>query len=104
MELIKTAMKVYIITNDVELARKQMHEEICREWQETAPSAVMSGIAPCRVLTSIAQRHGMSMQNVDKILRKAGVYQGAKHFRKTVIENAVEEQRKEQQRQQQQQQ
>ena len=81
-------MKVYIITNDVEAARKRMHEEICREWLQSAREEVMRGIPCSRILTAIGMRHGMSMQNVDKILRKAGVYQGAKHFRKTVMEEA----------------
>ena len=89
-------MKVYIITNDVEQARKRMHEEICQEWLQSAREAVMKGIPCTRILTTIGMRHGMSMQNVDKILRKAGVYQGAKHFRRTVMEEASGEQKKEQ--------
>lgn len=79
-------MKVYIITNDVQKARKRLHDEVCREWQETARDAVMSGISCSRVLTTIGMRHGMSMQNVDKILRKAGLYKGAKQFRKAIME------------------
>ncbi len=78
-------MKVFIITNDVNLARRQMHQEICREWQQTAPDAVKSGIPPCRILTAIGMKHGMSMQNVDKILRKAGLYNGAKEYKKQIL-------------------
>ena len=85
-------MKVYILTNDVQLARKRMHEEICREWQQSARDAVRNGIPCSRILTVIGQRHGMSMQNVDKILRRAGIYQGAKKFRQSVIEEGEQNQ------------
>lgn len=77
--------EVIIITNEVEAARQQLHEKVCREWKETAPSAVKAGIAPSRILSTLAARHGMSMTNVVKILRRAGIYQGAKSYKREIL-------------------
>ena len=72
--------------NEVERVRKETHASICREWQETAPSAVREGTAPTRVIAVIAARHGMTSQGVENVLRNAGLYDGAKKYKETVKE------------------
>lgn len=55
--------------------------EICNEWLEIAPVAIPEGTPPSRIMAGIAITHKMSAQNVEKILRAAGVYTGAKEER-----------------------
>jgi hypothetical protein len=81
----------------IEQIRKKMHAEICREWQETAADEVRNGTPPSRILTRIAAAYGMTTQGVVKILTTAGVYAGAREFRKTVLEEAAAAELKEQQ-------
>ena len=71
--------------NEVERLRKETHASICREWEESAPDAVRDGVPPTRIFTAIAARHGMTAYGVEKVVRAAGLYDGAKSFREKVM-------------------
>lgn len=73
------------IMNEVERIRKERDESICREWEETAPAAVRDGVPPSRILASIAAKRGMTAQGVEVVLRRAGIYEGAREFKKEVV-------------------
>ena len=70
--------------NEVERARAERTSSIVTEWGEEAPEAVRSGTPPSRVIADIAARHGMTAQGVELILRREGVYHGAKEFKEEV--------------------
>ena len=69
---------------DVERLRQEAHAAICKEWENTAPASVQAGTPPTRVLSSIASKFGMTAQGVEAILRRAGLYKGAKEYKKTI--------------------
>lgn len=75
--------------NEVERIRKETHASICREWEESAPGAVRDGVPPTRIFAAIAARHGMTAFGVEKVLRAAGLYDGAKNFKKSVMGDGV---------------
>ena len=71
--------------NEVERIRKETHASICREWEESAPGAVRDGVPPTRIFAAIAARHGMTAFGVEKVLRAAGLSDGAKNFKRSVM-------------------
>ena len=73
--------------SDVDRVRKETHASICREWEESAPGAVREGVPPHRIFAAIASRHGMTAYGVEKVLRTAGLYEGASEYKKRVSNN-----------------
>ena len=71
--------------NEVEVSREKRNASICKEWEESAPGAVRDGVPPTRIFAAIAARHGMTAFGVEKVLRAAGLYDGAKNFKKSVL-------------------
>ena len=66
--------------NEVEEKRKKRNEVICKEWVETSKRRMEAGEKPTAIMTAIAAKWGISMQNVLYILKTAGVYNGAKQL------------------------
>ena len=63
---------------EIQEMRMRFRLQICNEWSEQIADAVRDGIAPTRLMATIAQRHETTYQNVLKILKNAGLYSGAK--------------------------
>ena len=67
--------------NEVERLRKETHAAICQEWEANAPAEVRKGVPPSRIIAALAARYGMTAQGVETVLRRGGVYEGAKKFK-----------------------
>lgn len=71
--------------NEVDRLRKETHAAICQEWEANAPTEVRKGVPPSRIMAVIAARYGMTAQGVESVLRKGGVYDGAKSYKESVM-------------------
>lgn len=73
------------LTNEIERLRQERNASICRDWEIEAPAAVRGGAAPSRVMAVLASRYNMTAQGVENVLRLAGLYDGARKYKESVI-------------------
>ena len=62
-----------------ERQRRLEHNKICREYLRYSEDILSGRLSPHRVISRIAGRYDRSTMGVKVILRKAGIYQDAKH-------------------------
>ena len=77
--------------NDVDRARMERDAAICGEWERSAPREVKEGVPPSRILSSLAARYGLTAQAVENILRRKGLYNGAREFKAAVVQQHTEQ-------------
>ena len=75
---------------NVDRARMERDAAICEEWERSAPVEVKEGVPPTRILSSLAAKYGLTAQAVESILRRKGLYNGAREFKAAVVHQQTE--------------
>lgn len=66
----------FLTINERKRAEERSH--ICKEFKELAPEMIRAGCKPWRAIRKLAKTHGKTTGGIVWILRKEGVYEGAK--------------------------
>ena len=70
---------------NVDRARIERDAAICAEWEQSAPQEVADGVPPSRILSVLGGKYGLTAQAVESILRRKGLYNGAREFKAAVV-------------------
>lgn len=69
--------------SEVERARNATHAAIREEWEASLKASGGAEVAPTRIFAAIAARHGMTAYGVELVLRKSGLYEGARKLKES---------------------